>query len=84
MAALRQGREPRYIGHNPLGAWMIVALLASVAGLALPGWPYTVVAATGHSARRRVLFTGRRQRESLVRAMLSGRKRRPSDDRAEF
>jgi cytochrome b len=24
-------REPRYIGHNPLGGWMVVALLASVA-----------------------------------------------------
>jgi cytochrome b len=26
-----RGREPRYIGHNPLGAWMVVVLL----GLAL-------------------------------------------------
>src|SRR5262249_52739458 len=39
--ALFEGREPRYIGHNPLGAWMIVALLACVAGLALTGWLYT-------------------------------------------
>ncbi|NMS24825.1 ABC transporter permease subunit, partial [Vibrio parahaemolyticus] len=22
------GRAPRYVGHNPLGAWMILALLA--------------------------------------------------------
>jgi cytochrome b len=30
--------EPRYIGHNPLGGWMIVALLL-VAGVAsLTGW----------------------------------------------
>lgn len=25
---LRSGGEPRHIGHNPLGGWMIVALLA--------------------------------------------------------
>ena len=34
-------REPRYLGHNPLGAWMIVALMACVIGLALTGWLYT-------------------------------------------
>lgn len=38
---LLQGREPRYIGHNPLGGWMIVALLSTVAGLGLSGWLYT-------------------------------------------
>lgn len=38
---LLQRREPRYIGHNPLGGWMILALLASIAGLALTGWLYT-------------------------------------------
>jgi len=32
------GREPRYLGHNPLGAWMVVALLAAVALTALSGW----------------------------------------------
>jgi cytochrome b len=39
--ALAAGTEPRYVGHNPLGGWMIVALMASVAGLALTGWLYT-------------------------------------------
>ena len=34
-------REPRYLGHNPLGAWMIVALMGCVVGLALTGWLYT-------------------------------------------
>lgn len=30
--------EPRYLGHNPLGGWMVVALL-SMAGMAgLSGW----------------------------------------------
>lgn len=35
------GREARFIGHNPLGAWMVVALLAMVALVGLSGWLYT-------------------------------------------
>ena len=38
--ALR-GREPRHIGHNPLGAWMALALIGTVAALGLSGWLYT-------------------------------------------
>lgn len=38
---LTQGQEPRYIGHNPLGGWMVMALLACVAGTAFTGWLYT-------------------------------------------
>jgi len=38
---VRAGREPRYLGHNPLGAWMVLALLACLAGIALTGWLYT-------------------------------------------
>lgn len=34
-------REPRYVGHNPLGGWMVVSLLACVAALAATGWLYT-------------------------------------------
>lgn len=34
------GTEPRYIGHNPLGAWMVLALLAVVAALSLSGMLY--------------------------------------------
>ena len=37
---LRQ-REPRSLGHNPLGAWMIVALMLGVSALAFSGWLYT-------------------------------------------
>jgi cytochrome b len=33
--------EPRYLGHNPLGAWMIVALIAAIAAVDLTGWLYT-------------------------------------------
>lgn len=34
-------REPRHVGHNPLGAWMIVALLAAVTLVGASGWLYT-------------------------------------------
>jgi cytochrome b len=34
-------REPRYLGHNPLGGWMIVALLSAVALVGASGWLYT-------------------------------------------
>ena len=33
--------EPRYLGHNPLGGWMILALLAAVIAVGLSGWLYT-------------------------------------------
>jgi cytochrome b len=32
------GTAPRYLGHNPLGGWMVAALLGSVAMLTLTGW----------------------------------------------
>jgi len=83
--------------HNPLGAVMIVALLASVAAIALTGWLATTDSFWGdatidliHSTlgwgmlglvalhMSGVFFTGRRQGESLVRAMLTGRKRAPA------
>jgi cytochrome b len=35
------GREPRHLGHNPLGGWMVLALFACILGLALTGWLYT-------------------------------------------
>lgn len=33
--------EPPHVGHNPLGGWMIVALLVTVALVSLSGWLYT-------------------------------------------
>ncbi len=33
--------EPRYLGHNPLGGWMILALLSAVIAVGLSGWLYT-------------------------------------------
>jgi cytochrome b len=40
-AAMVRGREPRYIGHNPLGGWMVIALLINAALAGLSGWLYT-------------------------------------------
>jgi cytochrome b len=39
--AVAARREPRHLGHNPLGAWMVLALMGCVVGLALTGWLYT-------------------------------------------
>lgn len=33
-------RAPRYLGHNPLGGWMVLALLADLAALGGTGWLY--------------------------------------------
>jgi cytochrome b len=41
------GGEPRHIGHNPLGGWMTVVLLAMIALVALSGWLYTTDAFWG-------------------------------------
>lgn len=40
-------REARYLGHNPAGAVMIMALLACVAGIAVTGWMQTTDAYWG-------------------------------------
>jgi len=39
--ALRSGHEPRYLGHNPLGGWMALALWACAAALSLSGFLFT-------------------------------------------
>jgi cytochrome b len=39
--AVFSGREARFVGHNPLGGWMVVALLALVALVGFTGWLYT-------------------------------------------
>ena len=34
-------KEPRHIGHNPLGGWMIAALIVTITGVCASGWLYT-------------------------------------------
>ena len=41
------GRERRYLGHNPAGGMMIVALMLCMAGLCITGWLYTTDAFWG-------------------------------------
>ena len=93
-------REPRHLGHNPLGGWMIVALLAATLAACLSGWLYTTDAYWGvewvealHGALgdalvplfalhvAGVILASIRHRESLVGAMIHGRKPsvRPGD-----
>jgi cytochrome b len=42
-------RAPRHLGHNPLGGWMIVMLLACVAMLVATGWALTTDALWGYA-----------------------------------
>lgn len=39
--AVSRRRAPRYIGHNPLGAWMVLALIGVTAALGFVGWLQT-------------------------------------------
>ena len=41
------GTEPRHVGHNPLGGWMIVALLMCVMLTGASGWLFTTDAFWG-------------------------------------
>ena len=36
-----RAREARHLGHNPLGSWMVLALLVSVLVTGFSGWLYT-------------------------------------------
>jgi cytochrome b len=35
-----QGTAPRHIGHNPLGGWMVLALMSCIGLLGFTGWLY--------------------------------------------
>ncbi len=89
------GRAPRYLGHNPAGAAMIVALLTTITGTLVTGWMITLDAFWGvewledlhevmatfvlvlvglHVAG--VIHASVVHRESLVKAMITGLKRK--------
>jgi cytochrome b len=40
-------RAPRFLGHNPLGGWMVVALMLTLAAVAMTGWLMTTDAFFG-------------------------------------
>jgi cytochrome b len=44
---LRRGQHPAYVGHNPLGALMMLALMGIVLLLAVTGWLQTTDAFFG-------------------------------------
>ena len=95
LRALVMRREPRHLGHNPLGGWMIVLLLAAavLAGGSgalynadrfwgdevvytvhrIAGWAFVVLVPLHVLG---VIVTSLLQRENLVLAMFSGRKRK--------
>ncbi len=45
--AMLRGQEPRYVGHNPVGAVMILALIVLMAATATTGWMFTLDAFWG-------------------------------------
>ena len=97
LLAMLSGREARYIGHNPAGGAMVIALIAVMSSTALTGWMMTTDAYFGvswveaaHSLAAHgllllvflhmsgVALASIRHRENLVRAMITGRKRKAS------
>ncbi|MGE0750317.1 MAG: cytochrome b/b6 domain-containing protein [Variibacter sp.] len=88
-------RAPRYIGHNPAGGAMIIALLAMLIGTCITGYMMTTDAYWGakwveevHELLANltigfivvhvlgVIVASFEHRENLVKAMITGRKRR--------
>ena len=58
LSDLRHGRERRYLGHNPAGGAMIVALLAVTAGTILTGWLQTTDRFWGSSVMEEIHEAG--------------------------
>lgn len=94
--AVATGRAARHLGHNPLGGWMVLALLGCATLTVASGILYTTDWLWGFDWLHRlhrglawtmlglvslhlagVALTSRLHRESLVGAMVHGRKRAP-------
>lgn len=54
MKAVARGDAPRYLGHNPAGAAMIVTLLALLAAVCITGWLLTTDAFWGTVTMERI------------------------------
>jgi len=97
LSDILKGREVRYLGHNPAGGMMVVALLVGLGALTLTGWLYTdlfwgeewveeshellgnfLLALAGLHVTG-VVIASLRHRESLVKSMITGRKRAPGE-----
>lgn len=72
LRAMVAGREPRYLGHNPAGGAMVVALLLTVAGTAMTGWLQTTDAFWGSSVMEEIHQTLASLILVLVAAHLAG------------
>jgi cytochrome b len=89
--------EPRFIGHNPAGAVMILALLASLIAVSVTGWMMGLDRFFGNETLEELheafattilvlaavhvgaaVFESVRHRENLIKAMFTGRKRKPT------
>ncbi len=92
---IKQGKAKRYVGHNPAGGAMIVALLIALAIISATGFAMTtdffwgvgwvedlhefsvngtIVLIVIHIGG--VIFASREHNENLIKAMITGRKRR--------
>ncbi len=95
LGQMARGKAPRYLGHNPAGAAMIVALLTTISITLVTGWMMTLDAFWGvewveelHEATAifvlvlvafhvaGVIHASVVHRESLVKAMITGLKRK--------
>ena len=95
LAALRGGQHPFQPGHSPLGALMMLTLMALVLALGVTGFLQTTDAFWGDEQVQEIhevlaallialaglhglvaIIMGRLERDNLVRAMITGVKRR--------